>query len=478
VAGTALGVAVAAWGVPLLRASLPSSTPRLNEVAVNYRVLITAAFAAFAVAVGVTPIWQSSPSRLGHALKDAGRSGAAGAARQRVRTALLVAEVALAVVLLVGSGLFITSFVTVMRVDLGFDVDRVLSIDLSPAKRNRGNDNDMSAAGVPISEAFNAVRRLPGLEAGALVSGTPPLTPGDDRSAIQVPGKPPLDDPADEPDDKAITPAYFNVLGTPLASGRFFTDDDCVEGAAPVLILNEVAARRYFGGDNPIGASVRVEGFDTTVTVVGVVRSIRLTGPETEQRPEIYLPLNWQHGRGSPIVTLLMRTAGAPEVFAPIARSAIKAAAPDLIVPEAQTYEQLFGKLVAQRKFNMVVLALFGVLAITIAAAGIYGVMAHLVEQRTPEIGVRMALGADPSRVLRMVLARAALSLSIGLALGLTGGWMLSKSVQSFLFRVDAHNPLVYLGAAAVLMAAGLIAALVPAQRAARVDPVIALRAQ
>lgn len=475
-AGTALGVAFAVWGVHVLRTSLPANLPRLDEVAVNYRVLAAAAFTAIAVAVGVTPIWQS-PARLGSSLRESGRSGGVGAARGRLRTGLLIAEVALAVVLLVGSGLFITSFVTLMRVDLGFDLDHVLSIDLSPSTRIRGGD--MTPIVGPIAAAFDAVRQLPGIQSTALVSGTPPLIGGVDRSSVTVPGKPPFNDPDDAPDDKSITPAYFNVLGVPLVAGRFFTDDDLADGAAPVIILNDIAAARYFGQANPIGMTIGVSGGDIpSFTVVGVVRAIRLQGPETEARPEIYLPLNWHHGRGSPVMTLLMRTVGSPAAFAPTARFAVKAGAPTLTMPEPMAYADLFGKLVAQRKFNMVVLALFGLLAITIAAAGIYGVMAHLVEQRTQEIGVRLALGAAPVRVLRMVLSRAAWCLAAGLAIGLAGGWMLSQSVRSFLFRIDAHDVRVYIAAAAVLMAAGLAAALIPARRAARVDPVIALRAQ
>jgi predicted permease len=475
-AGTALGVAFAVWGVHVLRTSLPANLPRLNEVAVNYRVLFVAACTSIAVAVGVTPIWQS-PTRVGASLRKSGRSGGVGDSRGRLRTGLLIAEVALAVVLLVGSGLFITSFVALMRVDLGFDIDHVLSVDLSPSTRIRGTD--LTPIAGSITAAFDAVRRLPGVQSSALVSGTPPLLGGVDRSSVTVPGKPPFNDPDDSPDDKSITPAYFNVLGVPLVAGRFFSDDDLADGAEPVVILNDTAAARYFGQENPIGATIGVSGGDVPgFTVVGVVRAIRLQGPETEARPEIYLPLNWHHGRGSPLMTLLLRTVARPEAFAQTARVAVKTASPALAVPDPIPYADLFGRLVAQRKFNMVVLALFGLLAITIAAAGIYGVMAHLVEQRTQEIGVRLALGAEPARVLRMVLSRAAWCLTIGMAIGLAGGWMLSQSVRAFLFRIDAHDVRVYIAAAALLMAAGLAAALIPARRAARVDPVIALRAQ
>jgi predicted permease len=469
-AGTAIGVGLAMWCVQFLRASLPATLPRLNDVAVNYRVLVPAAIAAVAVTIGITPVWQSSPSALGASLRESGRSGAAGASRQRVRGALLIAEVALAVILLVGSGLFISSFVRLMRVDLGFDVDNVLSVDLISRKLT---DADMPRTSATVAAVVEAVKRVPGLEAVALAWGTQPLVTGDDRTTITVPGKPSFDQPDDYADEKYITPGYFDVLRVPLVAGRMFNDADATIGAPAAVILNDIAAERYFGATNPLGTMIAADG---NRVVVGIVRSTRLQGPEAEMRPEVYVPLNWQHAYGSPLVTLIARTAGDPALLVRAVRAAIRVAAPDLVVSDPQTYDERFDGIVAQRKFNMIVLALFGVLAVAIAAAGIYGVMAYIVEQRTQEIGVRMALGAAPARVLRMVLARAGTYLTCGLLIGLTGGWMLSRFVQAFLFKVDAHDPIVYLSVAAVLVAAGLVAALVPARRAARVDPLVALR--
>jgi predicted permease len=471
VTGTALGVGLAIWCVELLRASLPANLPRIDEVAVNYRVLLTAAVAAVAVTIGITPIWQSSPSGLGASLRESGRSGRVGAARQRVRTTLLVAEVALAVILLVGSGLFISSFVRLMRVDLGFDLENVLSVDLVSRKLT---DADMPRTRTAVTAVVDQVRRVPGLAAVALAWGTQPLVTGNDRLTITVPGQPAFDQPDDWADEKYITPDYFKVLGVPLVRGRVFTDLDTTPGAPQAAILNDVAAARYFGAADPIGTIV---GADGNRTVVGIVRSTRLQGPEAELRPEVYVPLNWQHAFGSPLVTLMMRTTRDPGSFIPTIRAAIRTAAPDLVVADPQTYDDRFARIVAQRKFNMIVLALFGLLAIAIAAAGIYGVMAYLVEQRTQEIGVRMALGAEPARVARMVLMRASVYMTIGLAIGLTGGWLLSRFVQAFLFNLDAHDPIVYVSVAALLVATGLLASFIPARRAARVDPVDALRA-
>jgi putative ABC transport system permease protein len=468
--GTALGVGLAIWCVEVLRASLPANLPRIDDIAVNYRVLLAAAIAAMAVTIGITPVWQSSPSALGVSLRESGRSGSAGTSRQRIRTTLLVAEVALAVILLVGSGLFISSFVRLMRVDLGFDLDNVLSVDLVSRKLT---DADMPRTRATVTAVVDQVRRVPGLEAVAVAWGTQPLVTGNDRLTVTVPGQPAFDQPDDWADEKYITPDYFKVLGVPLVRGRLFTDLDVVPGAPQSVILNDVAATRYFGATDPIGAAIVARG---NQVVVGVVRSTRLQGPEADLRPEIYEPLNWQRAFGSPLVTLMMRTTRDPASLVPTIRAAIRTAAPDLVVPDLQTYDQRFDRIVAQRKFNMIVLALFGLLAIAIAAAGIYGVMAYLVEQRTQEIGVRMALGADPANVARMVLLRATMYMTLGLAIGLAGGWLLSRFVQAFLFKLDAHDPFVYLSVAALLVATGLLASFIPARRAARVDPVTALR--
>jgi putative ABC transport system permease protein len=477
VTGTAIGVALAIWGVHVLRVSLPPNLPRLSEVAVNARVLIGAALVALAVTLGVTPVWQTSRTALGGSLRESGRSGGAGAARARARSILLSAEVALAVVLLIGAGLFMSSFVRLMRVDLGFNMSNILSADVSP--RRRATKADIARLGTNVEAAMAAVRLVPGVQWAALVSGTPPLLLGDDRVTLTVPGRPAFDNPDDLADDKLVTAEYFRVLQVPTLRGRTFTEADSAPGAPPVVLLNEVASARYFAGADPVGASVVVSGTTGASTVAGVVGTVRLQGPEGALRPEVYTPIDWQQGlRGNPILSLVMRTTGDPGAAGPAVRAAIRASAPDLPATSIQTYDELFGVLVAQRKFNMIVLALFGILAVAIAGVGIYGVMSYLVEQQTQEIGVRLALGAEPSRVVGMVLARATRMMAIGMAIGLAAGWVLARFVGAFLFQADPHDPVVYAAAGGVLAIAGLVAALVPARRASRVDPVVALRAQ
>jgi ABC-type antimicrobial peptide transport system permease subunit len=203
------------------------------------------------------------------------------------------------------------------------------------------------------------------------------------------------------------------------------------------------------------------------------VRAVRLAGPEGQLRPEVYTPFNYARAFGG---TMFLRTTGDASSLSNETRAAVQSVLTDAVVNEPQTFEAMYDRLIVQRKFNMIVLALFGVLAVTIAAVGIYGVMAYIVAQRTQEIGVRMALGAQPAQVLRMVLSRATLFMVAGITLGVGAGWLLSRFVGAFLFRVDAQDPIVYAGAAGVLVLSGLIAAFIPARRASKVDPVSVLK--
>jgi putative ABC transport system permease protein len=252
--------------------------------------------------------------------------------------------------------------------------------------------------------------------------------------------------------------------------GREFTDADSAEGAEPVLIINDIAAERFFNASNPLDVTVDSNG---KRRIVGVVRAVRLGGPEAPLRPEVYNPFNPKRAFGG---TLYVRTQRDPAALTGELRTAVAGVLRNTVVGEPQTFTQMYDKLIVQRRFNMIVLALFGVLAIAIAGAGIYGVMAYIVEQRTREIAVRMALGARPRQVLALILSRATLFMAAGVAIGLTGGWFLARFISAFLFRVDARDVLVYASASAVLIAVGLLAAFIPARRASHVDPIRVLR--
>ena len=237
-----------------------------------------------------------------------------------------------------------------------------------------------------------------------------------------------------------------------------------------MIIINDIAADRFLNGERPIGMTVESNG---KRRIVGVVRAVRNGGPEAPLRPETYTPINNRRAFGG---TLFVRSSRDLGPLAADVRGAVRAVLTDVIVPESQTFQEMYDKLIVQRKFNMIMLAVFGVLAIVIAAVGIYGVMAYIVEQRTQEIGVRMALGAQSGQVLRMMLSRAALLMVAGIAIGLGAGWMLSRLVTAFLFHAEPHDGVVYALSAGLLVLTGLAAAFIPARRASKVDPISVLR--
>jgi len=472
-AGAAIGVLLAYGGVQVLKAWLPSGLPRVANIGLDYRVLFAAISAATLTGIffGIVPAFQSSRPDLTNALKDSGRSNTAGAGSQLARSALVVSEVALAVVLLVGAGLFIGSFARLMNVNLGLDYHNVLALNVGV--RVQGNDfNDALKRGGPYSkQMLEAVSRVPGVVAAAGVSGGLPLTGSWSRTNIELPGKPKLTGDDDSIDRRTVSAGYHETLKIPLQRGRYLTEQDRA-GAPLVVVVNEAAARKYWPGEDAIGQRANINGKE--YTVVGVVGDIRHLGPERPVRQECYIPMAQDGVIG---ITLVMRTAGDPLAVLPAVKSAIWSVNKDQrLSGDTVTLEAYMDRLIAQRRFNMALLALFGLLGLVIAAVGIYGVMAYVVAQRTNEIGVRMALGATRANVVGMVLRRAALMMIAGLAIGSFGAWLLSSYVKSYLFEIDPNDALVFVAALAVLAFAGFFASAVPARRAASVDPLVALR--
>ena len=474
-AGTAGGLVVAYWGVDFLRATLPANLPRVWAIAVDLRVVGVAGLAALVTGVlcGLLPALQMSRPDVAAALRGSTRSATASAARQRARTAFLVAEVALAAVLLVGAGMFVSSFVRLVNTDLGFDSERLMSVTVNQkwptedAERQRARADSQ----LLMQQALERVRAVPGVESAALLAGGVPLSGSWASQPVHVAGR--TFTKSDEVVLKQMTAGYLETVGATLLMGRTIQPSDG-KGSAPVVVLNDEAARRYLGDRNPLGAQVAIDE-EAPRTVVGVIRGMRLLGPETDVRPEAYVPYE-QGGLHSISASLVIRTTQAPMPMATAVKNAIWSVMPNVVIPEPRTFDEMFAGLIAQRKLNMILLALFGTLALLIAAIGIYGVIAYLVEQRTKEIGVRMALGALPSRILGMILSRAALAIGAGLGVGFLCALWLERIVMAFVFRGIPHDPIVYGGVTAILLTLGLFAAFVPARRAARVDPMVALR--
>lgn len=467
--GAALGVGVAWLSVEALRSAIPAEVPRVAAIAVDLRVLATAVLAAVTggLLFGAAPVLQFSRPAADAALTQDTRTSTATLTHQWLRGTLVIIEVALAVVLLVGAGLFLASFARVTSVKLGLDPRDVLTVRIRPLvgannwelaqRRHRGL----------LRNVLEQVRAIPGVDEAALVSGGVPLR-GDFRTIeFGIPGR--ALPPDENIDLNEISPAYFRAMRVPLLKGRFFVDEDR-QGSEPVVIINEAVARRYFPDEDPIGRTVDFAGLRR---IVGIVGNIRHDGPETDWRRQGFVPLDQGRAVGATLVLRLSRDAGE---LLPAIKSAIWSQFPSLALPDTQMLTQYLHTLIAQRRFNMLLLGLFGLLGIVITCVGIYGVMAYVVALRTQEIGIRMALGAVPAAILWSVLGRAATYLAGGLALGLPAAWSLGTLVSGFLFQIQPHDPWVYAGVVATLVATGVTAAFVPARRASRVDPLVALR--
>jgi putative ABC transport system permease protein len=469
--GAALGAAVAWWGVDLLRSIIPAEVPRAATIAVDLRVLATTGILAVltGVAFGMAPVVKFGRPTVVGLLNQSERTSTASLRTKVLRSALVVAEVALAVILLVGSGLFLASFARVINVDLGLDPRDVLTVQVRVLEMPVNAQQAAQRNRQLLMNVLDRVRALPGVEVASLAGGGLPLRGDLQTFDFGIPG---LELPRNaEIALNQISPDYFRALKVPLVRGRLFAEADS-QNSQPVVILNQAAAARYFPGEDAVGRVVRLVG---NRTVVGVVGDIRHDGPESGWRTQAFVPLAQSRVFGA---TLVVRTAADARGLLPAVRQAIWSEFPDTLPTriDEQALSYYFDALVAQRRFNMMLLALFGVLGLSIAGVGIYGVMAYVVSQRTQEIGVRMALGALPSTILRSVLGSALLTMMVGLAIGLIGAWGLSELVRGFLFEVQPQDPRVYAGAMLVLATTGLAAAFGPARRAASVDPLIALR--
>ena len=476
-AGTVLGVLVAVWGIDVLRVALPEPLPRVSEVALDLRVLGVTAFASIATGVlfGLAPALLFSRPVTANAPR--GRSSVTATGGTRLRSSLVVSEIALAVVLTIGAGLFLSSFVRVANVDIGLDADNVLAMQLWPkfdSSRPDWAEPALTRSTAAVPEIIDRVSAIPGVVAAGFIAGNLPLTGYSARSVVSVPGREQPFDGRDRADVRHVTPGYARAVGTHVRRGRYVEASD-TSGSTPVVVLNEEAVARYFSGREPLGATLAIGRNSQQLTVVGVVGNVRLGGPESAVRPEAYLPASQGRFLGG---ALAVRVTGEPHAFAGAVRDAIRTSFPEISEPEAETMESLLGRLIAQRRFTMLIVGLFGGLALAIASAGLYGVMAYLVTHRTWEIGVRLALGASPAQVMSAVIGRGAVHTAAGVVIGVTVAWQLGSFVEPFLFEVRAHDPIVYAATATLLAVCGVTAAFVPARRAARVDPVIALRVE
>lgn len=436
----ALGLALAWWAIPVMTAFGPQDIPRLNEVGIDARVL---AF-TFAISILAGALFGLAPA-IRFSRRTPSRFSASSA---RIRGALVIAEFALAVALLTGAGLLIRSFVAVLAIDKGFQPGRVLTMRLtlrSPSTHQ------------PI---LDRIHEIPGVESVGGIHGI----------VFSLAG-------AIDPNDRVWTVTVgdaFRTLGIPLVKGRFLTEADGQADAPPVVLVNETLARRAWPGEDPIGKTIPLSGVrGNAVTVVGVVKDTRNRGIERQTMQQVFLPPG---PRGKTPASLVVKTSGDPTQLLASIRSAIHTVDSTAVIWNEKTLEREFEEQTSQRRFQAYLLGLFSAIALALAGVGIYGLLHYSVSQRTQEIGVRMALGAGARDVVRMVV-REGLALALaGIGIGLAAAFALTRTIASLLFGITPTDPATFAAVAALLAALALAACYIPARRATRIDPLVALR--
>lgn len=471
-AGGGFGLLVAYWGVHVLLAIAPESIPRLAEVGLDLRV---AAFGATVSAIagvlfGAAPALQGSREGVVDALKDGGRSGTA---RTGARSALVVVEIALSLMLLIGAGLMLTSFARLRAVDPGFVVRSLVMVGVAlPQSRYDAPaqvrffqqlHERVVANGITRRAALVFPTPFAGAQAagGYQVEGAPPRARGE-RTVAQI---------------SSVSPGYFQTLGIPLLRGRDLSFDDRTDGPA-AIVVNRTLAEREWPGQDPLGKRLIMGGSDDPngqLTIVGVVGDSRRANLAAAPEPAIYFSLAQFT---LPFMGVVVRTEAGESAVADAVRAAVRSIDADLPVDDVETVERVLERVTGQPRFRAVLVGAFAAVALLLAAVGLYGLISFTVAQRIPEIGVRLALGAPPARVLRMVLGQGIRVAVVGVAIGLAAAVGVGRVLEGLLYSISATDPVVYGALALLLLAIAALACYVPARRAMRVDPITALRAE
>jgi len=472
VCGGLLGLLLGYWGMNALVAIAPEGTPRINEVRMDQWVLAftTGISLLTGFIFGLAPAIQGARADLNDTLKEGGRSAAG--MRSRLRSALVVVEIALSLILLIGAGLLIKSFLRLLNTDLGFNPEKVLSVQLSLPEQAYAEPQKRIAFFQQITERMKA---LPGVEVAATATGLPlsgnfaTTTFGIQGQPDPGPGKRPVTDVA------WISPDYFRALQVGLLRGRFFTDGDAA-GTQPVIIVNETLARNFWPDQDPLGKQIllRIPRLNAPFTIVGVVKPVKRYGVDLPFVLQAYVP--YAQDPGGARLSLALRTTTDPALLAAAVRAQVREMDSRLPTYGIRPIEEFVRDRVAQRRLQMILLGVFAVVAIALAAVGIYGVLSYAVTQRAHEIGVRMALGAQGRDVLKLVMRQGLALLFIGIAIGLTGAFALTRVLKTLLFEVSATDPAIFTSITLLLATVALLACWVPARRATKVDPLTALR--
>ena len=480
--GGTLGLLFAMWGIDALLAAIPDDIPRLLVMGIRLDTGVLIFTLVISVLTGLifglAPALQASKANLNESLKEGGRSGASGASRHRVRNTLVISEVALSLLLLIGAGLLIKSFLRLSQADVGFDPQNVLTMRITlPAARYKESAQVASF----WQELLQRTRALPGVKAAGLTRGLP--MSGGIESSFTIEGR-----PATSVKDTAVavslsvSPDYFRAMDIPLLRGRYISEQDTAD-APGVVVIDEMLATRFFPNDEPLGKRLKMGTSDSKspwMQIIGVVKHVKHYGPDEEGRVEVYMPYvqvpaEWRAAATRSMV-LAVRTTTDPTGLTSAIRNEVLQIDKDQPVSQINTMERIVADAVAPQKFATWLLGLFAAVALVLAAVGIYGVMAYSVTQRTHEIGIRMALGAARKDVLKMVVSQGMKLALIGVGIGLIGAFAVTRLMSSLLYGVSATDPLTYGGVAVLLAGVALLACLIPARKATKVDPMVALR--
>jgi putative ABC transport system permease protein len=467
--GGILGVLLAMWGVDLLLSVSPDSIPRVNEIGLDLPALAFTLLVSLGTGIvfGVVPALQASKPNLNESLKEGGRNAGASLRRNRVRSFFVIAEVAICLVLLVGSGLMIRSFIRLMNVNPGFNPHNVMTIKFSPGRKY---DSTQKVASY-FKDTLARISAVPGVEsAGAVLSL--PLSGGSGSRYFGIEGRPPQ--PAGQGFNANLNftaPGYFTTMGIPLLGGRDFSDSDA-EGSDSVAIINQQMARMFWPDDDPLGQRIRV-GDGPWRRIVGIVGDLKYKAMDADTRQEMYWPF-YQTGAGNG--AFVIRTRPDPKETASGLRRAILDVERDQPLYDIRTMEEVLSQSVAGRWLNTLLLGVFGGEALILAVVGLYGVMSYSVAQRTQELGIRTALGATSRDVVKLIVGQGMRLTATGVVIGIGGAFGLTRLMKSLLFDVTPTDPTTIAAIALLLGAVALLACWIPARRATKIDPMIALR--
>jgi len=488
VAGGALGVLAALWGVDVLVAMAPSNLPRLQDVAINLPVLsfTFALSVAVAAGLGVFTALRATSGELQAVLAERGQGHTGTLRGHRLSRTIATAQIAITVVLLAGAGLLGRSLLRVLAVDPGFRTEHILTMDLAMPFAEKDTEKVQRVAF--LSELFSRLRAVPGVREVGGVNGLPLTTGLADGIYVLMNPQEKLSRMEDleqlihdstrtgDADYCVASEGYFRALGIPLRRGRLFDQRDTMD-APHVALISQSLAREKWPNMDPLGRTIEFGNMDgdlRLLTVVGVVGDVREDSLEARPRPTIYVDYR-QRPQATGSFTLVLRTEAEPAVVFSVAREIVRGLDPN-VPPSFNTFTEVFSASLKTRRFNLTLVGVFAATALLLAVAGIYGVMAYSVARRTHEMGVRIALGAGAPDVLRLVLSQAMLTTVVGVAVGIAGSFVLTRAMQSLLFGVSPTDPVTLAGVALLLSFAALLASYIPARRATKVDPMVALR--